>query len=114
MSYFSIAPVALQRAREERPSKWPPVVLYVLQLFGFVVAFDSAQDVTCNLVVWGVLFCSLRYQIPNCTISPDSVSTVFSQIPWSLDFATKAFSSQIMISGYCVYCLRRLTKNPSF
>lgn len=116
VSYFSIASVALfysgLRLWEERMSKWPPIVLYALQLVGFVVAFDSAYEVIYNFIIWGALFSSICSHVVNCTISPDSISTVFSQIPWSLDFATKAFSSLFVISGYSVYYIRRLTKNP--
>lgn len=117
VSYFSIASVALfysgLRLWEERISKWPPVVLYSLQILGFVVAFDSAYEVIYNFIIWGALFSAICSQVANCAISPDSISTVFSQIPWSLDFATKMFSSLFVISGYSVYYLRRLAKSPA-
>ncbi len=115
VSYFSIASVALfysgLRLWEERISKWPAFVLYSLQLFGFVVAFDSAYEVLYNFIIWGAIFSSYCSHVANCAISPDSISTVFSQIPWSLDFATKAFSALFVISGYSVYFIRRLTKS---
>lgn len=115
ISYFTIATVALfysgLRLWEDRMSKWPPFILYFLQIFGFVVAFDSAYEVLYNFMIWGALFSSICSHVANCTISPDSISTVFSQIPWSLDFATKAFSTLFVISGYSVYFIRRLTKS---
>lgn len=116
VSYFSIASVALfysgLRLWEERILRWPKSVLYSLQLIGFVVAFDSAYEVIYNFIIWGAIFSSYCSRVAFCAISPDSISTVFSQIPWSLDFATKAFSALFVISGYSVYFIRRLTKNP--
>jgi hypothetical protein len=117
VSYLSLAAVALfysgLRLWEERISKWPRVALYGLQLLGFVVAFDSAYEVIYNFMIWGALFSSFCSKVVNCTLSPDSISTVFSQIPWSLDFATKIFSAIFVISGYTVYYLRRLTRGPA-
>lgn len=115
VSYFSIACVALfysgLRLWEERISRWPRVVLYLLQSVGFLVAFGSAYEVIYNFMVWGALFSAICSHAVSCPISPDSISTVFSQIPWNLDFATKVFTALFVISGYSVYYLRRLTKN---
>jgi hypothetical protein len=117
VTYLALALVALfysgLRIWEERISKWPRVVLYALQLVGFTVAFASAYEVIYNFMVWGALFSAICSHLSaNCTISPDSIDTVFSQIPWSLDFATKIFSALFVISGYSVYYLRRLTGTP--
>ena len=109
VSYFSIACVVFfysgLRLWEERISKWPPTLLYFLQLLGFVVAFASAYEVLYNFMIWGAFY---SIDILRGVIDPRLIQTGL-PIPWNLNFATKAFSALFVISGYSVYFIRRVT-----
>ncbi len=113
VSYFSIASVAFfyssLRLWEERISKWPPTLLAFFQLTGFVVAFSSAYEVMYNFMLWGAIY-SVEF-LKNVT-NPNFITSPFS-IPWNFVFATKAFAALFVISGYSVYFLRRLNKEPA-
>jgi hypothetical protein len=114
VTYFSVASVALfysgLRLWEKRVSKWPPWLLMLLQIFGFVVAFSSAYEVMFNFMLWGA-----SYSV-NCAnaiaghtaCNPDTLTSLY-PTPWSLVFATRAFSALFVISGYSVYFLRQFS-----
>ncbi len=57
VTYFSVACVALfysgLRLWERRISHWPPSLLSLLQVLGFIVAFSSAYEVIYNFIFWG-------------------------------------------------------------
>ncbi len=113
ISYFGVAAVAFfyssLRLREERIAKWPPALISLLQMLGFVVAFSSAYEVMYNFMLWGAIY-SVEF-LKNVT-NPNFIATPFS-IPWNFVFATKAFSTLFVISGYSVYFLRRLGKEEA-
>jgi hypothetical protein len=114
VTYFSVACVALfysgLRLSAKRMEKWPPSVLSVLQLIGFVVAFSSAYEVMYNFMLWGASYsvaCASAIA-SHAACNPDSIFSTY-PVPWNLVFATRAFSALFVISGYSVYFLRRLT-----
>ena len=109
VTYFSVACVALfysgLRLWEERISKWPKWLLSFFQMFGFVVAFSSAYEVLYNFMLWGAAY-AVAAQAGGI-VNPDTLFSSFPS-PWSLVFATRAFSALFVISGYSVYFLRKV------
>jgi len=112
VTYFSVACVALfysgLRLWEVRISKWPKSFISFLQLLGFVVAFSSAYEVLYNFNFWGATYTVAALTLH--TTIPDLLSSNY-PIPWSFVFATRAFASLFVISGYSVYFLRRLNRS---
>ena len=112
VTYFSVACIALfysgLRLWEVRIAKWPVGVTSFLQLVGFVVAFSSAYEVLYNFVFWGAVYTVGALTLH--TTNPDVINSLY-PVAWSFVFATRAFSTLFVISGYSVYFLRRL--NPS-
>ncbi len=114
VTYFSVASVALfysgLRLWENRVSKWPSWLLMLLQVFGFVVAFSSAYEVMFNFMLWGASYTvNCANAIAGHTIcNPDTLTSLY-PTPWSLVFATRAFSALFVISGYSVYFLRKFS-----
>jgi hypothetical protein len=114
VTYFSVASVALfysgLRLWEDRVSKWPAWILMLLQIFGFVVAFSSAYEVMFNFMLWGASYTvNCANAIANHTAcNPDTLTSLY-PTPWSLVFATRAFSALFVISGYSVYFLRKFS-----
>jgi len=108
VTYFSVACVALfysgLRLMENRISRWPPWLLSLLQMFGFVVAFSSAYEVLYNFMLWGATYSILC--VGQTTCNPDTFSSTY-PVPWNLVFATRAFAALFVISGYSVYYIRR-------
>ena len=90
--------------------KWPKGVLSFLQLVGFVVAFSSAYEVLYNFMLWGSTY---SIACSHAVCDPDVIISTY-PVPWNLVFATRAFSALFVVSGYCVYYLRRLTGNGMF
>ena len=109
VTYFAVACVALfysgLRLWEDRIAKWPAWSLSFLQTVGFIVAFSSAYEVLYNFMLWGAVY-AVAAQTGNYP-NPDSLISTFPS-PWSLVFATRAFSALFVISGYSVYFLRKL------
>lgn len=114
VTYFSVACVALfysgLRLWEKRVSKWPSWLLMLMQIFGFVVAFSSAYEVMFNFMLWGASYTvNCANAIANHTACNPDVLTSLYPTPWSLVFATRAFSALFVISGYSVYFLRKFS-----
>ncbi len=112
VTYLSIASVTFfystLRVWEPRIAKWSRLKLSIIQLFAIVVAFASAYEVLFNFMLWGAIYSAqvLIGQLnPNVITSP---STGPSTIPWNLVFATKMFSSLLVIGAYTAYFLRRV------
>jgi hypothetical protein len=114
ITYFSIASIALfysgLRLGENRISKWPPFILHFLQLVGFVVAFSAAYEIIYNFAFWAAVAVYSGLHSGGPFPNPDYLSSSFPSA-WSYVFATKAFSTLFVISGYSVYYLRRITKS---
>lgn len=116
VTYFSVASVALfysgLRLGEDRISRWPSWLLSFFQLTGFVVAFSSAYEVMFNFMLWGASYsvACANAIASHSPCNPDVITSLY-PTPWSLVFATRAFSALFVISGYSVYFLRRL--NPT-
>ncbi len=114
ISYFSIASVAFFYSElklwEERIARWPAQVRSFLRLFGFVVAFASAYEVLYNFMLWGAFF-TIQVLQGNVNVN---LANCCPPVPWNLVFATKAFSSLFVISGYSVYFLRSLDSDRTF
>jgi hypothetical protein len=112
VTYFSVASVALfysgLRLGEETISKWPPWLLSLLQMFGFIVAFSSAYEVMYNFMLWGATYSILCVGKTMC--NPDTFSSTY-PAPWNLVFATRAFAALFVISGYSVYFLRKMSSS---
>lgn len=114
VTYFSVASVALfysgLRLWENRISKWPSWLLMLLQIFGFVVAFSSAYEVMYNFMLWGASYTvNCANAIANHYACDVNALTSLYPTPWSLVFATRAFSALFVISGYSVYFLRKFS-----
>ena len=114
ISYFSIASVAFFYSElklwEEKIARWPAAVRSFLRLFGFVVAFASAYEVLYNFMLWGAFF-TIQVLQGNVNVN---LANCCPPVPWNLVFATKAFSSLFVISGYSVYFLRSLDADRTF
>jgi len=114
ISYFSIASVAFFYSElklwEEMIVRWPAQVRSFLRLFGFVVAFASAYEVLYNFMLWGAFF-TIQVLQGNVNVN---LANCCPPVPWNLVFATKAFSSLFVISGYSVYFLRSLDADRTF
>jgi hypothetical protein len=110
VTYLSIASVSFfystLRLWENRIARWSRVTLSALQLFAIIVAFASAYEVLYNFMLWGAIFGAQYFaqQNPNLIQTPRVVSS----IPWNLVFATRMFSSLVVIAGYSAFFLRRL------
>jgi len=111
VTYFSVACVALAytglRLCDSTVRRWPRGVISFLQLIGFLVAFSSAYEVLYNFMLWGSIY---SIACSHAVCDPDAIISTY-PVPWNLVFATRAFSALFVVSGYCVYYLRRLTKD---
>lgn len=111
VTYFSVACAALfytgLRVWDERMRRWPRGLLSVLVLVAFLVAFSSAYEVLYNFMLWGSTY-SIACSHAAC--DPDVIISTY-PVPWSLVFATRAFSALFVVSGYSVYYIRRLMKD---
>jgi hypothetical protein len=109
VTYFSVACAALfysgLKLWERWISKWPPWLLMLLQVIGFIVAFSATYEVMYNFMVWGALY-TTACATGDC--NPDHLSSVYPS-QWSLVFATRAFFTLFVISGYSVYYLRKFS-----
>ncbi|MBI2183783.1 MAG: hypothetical protein HYU39_02360 [Thaumarchaeota archaeon] len=93
----------------QRFSRLPVGAISVAKLVAFVLAAVSAYEVYYNFTIWGSL---MTYQAITGNVNPDILANKFPnpQTPWNLVFATKFFSSILVVSLYSLYFMMRMER----